>query len=152
MIRLWCGGVPHREHSRHALHHPEWIDSGRKTSQKYKQSVFFTALNAMYAKQDQEEVQYDLDTARIAVYKNTWRVHQKYGILVQFETRSEKRIGVLSNTIPRDRFFEHITCDMHRESGIHEDWRGFILQSKTIPKDTASRTHAEFASRMSGSI
>ena len=30
----------------------------------------------MYANQDLEEVQYDLDTPRIAVYKNTWRIHQ----------------------------------------------------------------------------
>ena len=30
----------------------------------------------MYANQDQEEVQYDLDKPRIAVYKNTWSVHQ----------------------------------------------------------------------------
>ena len=30
----------------------------------------------MYANQDLEEVQYDLDKPRIMVYKNTWRVHE----------------------------------------------------------------------------
>ena len=30
----------------------------------------------MYANQDQEEVQYDLGKPLIAVYKNTWRIHQ----------------------------------------------------------------------------
>ena len=40
-----------------------------------RQSVFFTAVNPMYANQDLEEVQHDLDKPRIAVYKNTWRIH-----------------------------------------------------------------------------
>ena len=35
---------------------------------------------------------------------------------------------------------------------IHEDWRGFILQITPIPKVTASRTHAKFASWSSGSL
>ena len=30
----------------------------------------------MYANQDQEEVQYDLEKPSIAVYKDTWRIHQ----------------------------------------------------------------------------
>ena len=38
--------------------------------------MFFTAVNPIYPSQDLEEVQYDLDNARISVYKNTWRVHQ----------------------------------------------------------------------------
>ena len=41
-----------------------------------RQSVFFTAVNPMYTHQHQEEVQYDLDKPRNAVYKNIWRVHQ----------------------------------------------------------------------------
>ena len=36
-----------------------------------------------------------------------------YSILVQFEARSEKRIAVLSNTIPRNRSFQHFTGDMY---------------------------------------
>ena len=36
-----------------------------------KHSVFFTFVNPMYTYQHQEEVQYDLDESRIAVYKNT---------------------------------------------------------------------------------
>ena len=38
--------------------------------------MFFTAVNAMYASQDLEEVPYDLDKPRITVCKNTWRIHQ----------------------------------------------------------------------------
>ena len=54
---------------------PGLIPGGRSLK-RYKQSVFFTAVNAMNANQDLEEVQYDMDKPRIAVYKNTWRVHQ----------------------------------------------------------------------------
>ena len=36
----------------------------------------FTAVNPMYANQDLEEVQYDLDKPRFTVNKNTWRNHQ----------------------------------------------------------------------------
>ena len=38
--------------------------------------MFFTAVNPMYASQDLEEVQYDMDKPRVAVYRNTWRIHQ----------------------------------------------------------------------------
>ena len=48
---------------------------------------------------------------------------------VLFEACSEKRIAVLSHTIRRNCSSQHTTCDMYWESGIHEDWRGFILQS-----------------------
>ena len=41
-----------------------------------RQSVFFTAVNPMYANQDLEEVQYDLDKPSIAVHKNVWRIPQ----------------------------------------------------------------------------
>ena len=49
---------------------------GRRSLKRDRQSVFFTAVNPMYASQDLEELQYDLDKPSITVYKNTWRVHQ----------------------------------------------------------------------------
>ena len=49
---------------------------GGKSLKRDRQSVFFTAVNSMYANHDLEEVQYDLDQPRIAVHKNTWRIHQ----------------------------------------------------------------------------
>ena len=42
---------------------------GGRSLRKDRQSVFFTAANPMYAREDLEEVQYDLDKPRIAVYK-----------------------------------------------------------------------------------
>ena len=49
---------------------------GGRSLKRDRQSVLFTAVNPMYANQDLEEVQYDPDKPRIAVYNNTWRVHQ----------------------------------------------------------------------------
>ena len=48
---------------------------GGKSNRRDRQSVFFTAVNPMYANQDLEEVRYDMDKPRIAVYKHTWRVY-----------------------------------------------------------------------------
>ena len=39
--------------------------------------MFFTAVDPIDNNQDLEEVQYDLDKPRIAVYKNTWKAHKK---------------------------------------------------------------------------
>ena len=49
---------------------------GGKSLKRDRQSMFFTAVNPMYANQDPEEVQYYLDKSRIAVYKNNWIIHQ----------------------------------------------------------------------------
>ena len=49
---------------------------GGKSLKRDKQSVSFTAVNPMHAREDLEEVQYDLDQPRFAVYKNTWKIHQ----------------------------------------------------------------------------
>ena len=84
-------------------HHPGWIDSRKRiVSKGTRQSVFFTAVNPMYAHQDLEEVQYDLENPRIAVYKITLEYSPTYSIVVQSETCSVKRIAVPSNTIPRN--------------------------------------------------
>ena len=67
----------------------------------------------MYANQDLEDVKYDLDKPRIAVSQKFLENSPKHSLLVQFETRSEKRIAVLSNTIPRNRSFQHTSWDMY---------------------------------------
>ena len=92
--------------------------------------MFFTAVNPMYANQDQEEVQHDLDKPRIAVCKNTWRVHlntvywcnlklaQRKG-LEFYQTRSHA--VTLSNTPPAIcieivvymKTGEHLYCKAH---------------------------------------
>ena len=54
-----------------------------------------------------EDAQYDLNKARIAVYKNGWRNSK-----IQYI--GEKRIAVLSNTIARNRSFQQSTCDLFK--------------------------------------
>ena len=49
---------------------------GGRSLKKYRQSVFFTAVNPMDALEDLEEVQYDLDKPRLAVYKISWKAQQ----------------------------------------------------------------------------
>ena len=49
---------------------------GGRSFRKNEQSVFFTVVNPMYAGEDLEELQYNLDKPRIAVYKNTRTSHQ----------------------------------------------------------------------------
>ena len=62
-------------HDMHSIIQSGLIPGG-KSLKRDRLSVIFTAVNPIYANQDQEEVQCDLDIPRIAVYKNTWRVHQ----------------------------------------------------------------------------
>ena len=64
--------------------------------------MFFTAVKPMYAGQDLEEVQYDLDKHGVQKYLE---ISPKYRILVQSEARSKKRIAVPSNPIARNRPF-----------------------------------------------
>ena len=52
----------------------DWLQE--ESLNRDEQSVFFTAVNPMYANQDLEENQYDLDKPITTVCKNTWRVHQ----------------------------------------------------------------------------
>ena len=93
-------------HDMHSIIQSALIPGGRSLKRD-RQSVFSTAVNPMYANQDQEQVQYDLDIQKYL--ENS----QKHSVLVQYETRSEKRIAVLSNTIPRNRSFQHLNCDMY---------------------------------------
>ena len=48
---------------------------GGKSLRRDRQSVFFTDVNPMCARQDLEEVEYDLDKPRIAPCKHTWKAH-----------------------------------------------------------------------------
>ena len=62
-------------HDMHSIIQGRLIPGGRSLKRD-RQSVFFTAVNPMHANQDLGEVQYDLGKPRLAVYKNTWRIHQ----------------------------------------------------------------------------
>ena len=55
-----------------------------------RQSVFSTAVNPMDDDQSMEEIRCDLDKPTIAPYKNTWRPHQKYSVLVQLKLAQKR--------------------------------------------------------------
>ena len=129
----------------------DWLILGGRSLKRDRQSVFFTAVNPMYANQDQEEVQYDLDKPRIAVYRNTWRVLQTTVYCWNLKLAQRKGSQLYQTWSYAIALFNTFTCDTYWESDVHEDWRGFILQSVPIPNVTSSRTHAEFASWTSGS-
>ena len=74
----------------------------------------------------------------------------KHSVLVQFKTRSEERIALLSNTITRNRSLQHTACDLYWESGMHEDEGGVIPQFTPIPKVASSYTESEFAKLTTG--
>ena len=120
---------------------------GGKRLKRDRQSVFFTSVNPMYTYQHQKEVQYDLDKTQNCGVQKYLEHSPKYSVLVQFETHSKKRIAVLSNTIQRNRSFQHFTCDMYWESGIHADWRRVILHGRQDLSNPDARTSADHQSK-----
>ena len=141
--------LPRRERARHALHNPGRIDSRRKVSRGQAVSVFHSSephvRQSRSGRNSKRSGQTQIYGVQIYLENSP-----KYSNLVQSEARSKKNSAVPSNPIARNRFFQHTTCDLYWETGIHEDWRGFILQSIPIPKVTAGRTHAKIAIWTSG--
>ena len=60
--------------------------------------------------------------------------------------RSSIRSGQTQNTVCKilESSPKYCILVQYEASGIHENWRGSILQSKSIPKVTARRTYAKF--------
>ena len=50
--------------------------------------------------------------SRIAVCKNSWRIHQNTFYWCSLKLAQKKRIAVLSNTIPRHRSFQNTSRDL----------------------------------------
>ena len=107
-------------HDMHSIFRCGLISGGKK-SQEDRQSVFFTAVKPTYIHQNQG-VHSDLDKPRIAVYKNTWRIHpntvswcnlklaQRKGL--QFCQTQSNAIALL-NTV----FAKHIEKVEHMKTG-----------------------------------
>ena len=49
---------------------------GGKSPKRDRHPQFFSSVKPMYTYQHQEEVQYDLDKHKTAVFKHTWKIHQ----------------------------------------------------------------------------
>ena len=121
--------------------------TGGKSLRRSRQSVFLTAVNPMCARQDLEEVEYDLDKPSIAVYKHTWRIHQNTVYWCNFKLAQTKGLQFYQTRSHSIALFKHTTCVLHWESGFHEVWRRTLLQSVSVTQATSRNTRAELASR-----
>ena len=112
------------------------LNPGGRSLKRDRRSVFFTAVNPMYANQDLEEVRYDLDKPRIAVHNNTWRIHQRtvYWCNLKLVLRKGQFCQTRSHAIA---LFNILPSTYIEKVVFIEDWRGFILQNIPIPKVTA---------------
>ena len=119
------------ERSRHALHHPVWIDSGRWKPQERQ------AFSILYSRESDEHI-----SAPKRRSSMTWinpelqctripgEFTSKFSIFVLFESYLEgKDCSSIKHDLTQWLFSQHFTCDMCWESGIHEDWRRLAQQS-----------------------
>ena len=129
----------------------ELIPRGRSLRKDDRQSMFFTDVYPMYAREDLEEAQHDLEKPRIAVYTNTWKSHQNTVYWCNLKLAQRKGLQFYQTRSHAITLFQHTTCDLYWESGFHEDWRRIILEGISITKVTACCTCAYFAIWTSGS-
>ena len=127
------------------------LSLGGKSLKRDRQSVFFRAVNPMYANQDPEGVQYDLDKPDLRCTKILGESTKIQYIGAIWSSLKEKDCSSIKTRSHAIAFFQHTSCELYWESGVHEDWRGFILQSIPILQVSARRTRAEFATWTSGS-
>ena len=92
---------------------------GGRSNRKDRQSVFFTAVDAMDTEQDRREVEYDLDekTQNRTVQRHL-DISSQYSILAQLKNCSEKGIAILSNSIACNYSFRHTANDMYSIKGF----------------------------------
>ena len=123
-------------HDMHSIIQGGLIPGGRSLKRD-RQSVFFTAVNPMYANQDLEEVQYDLVKPRNTVYKNTSRVHQDTVSWCKLKLAQSKGLQfyqtrshaiALVNTLPAT-CIEKVVC-----MKVGEDLYCKVRQSPRLPR------------------
>ena len=138
-----------------ALCRPVWIDSGRERRQEKE------ACGVLNDRKS--DIRWSAQTSRVrhdefhnCSVQKSLESTPKCSITVYwvwFEGCSDERIALLSNTMQRNHPLQHLTCDMHRESGIHEVRRRILQQSVFVSKITAkSCTQGAFVSWTSGSF
>ena len=86
---------------------------GGRSLKKDRQSVFFTAVNPMYARERSGRSPIRSGQTQNRGVQKCVGESPKYSILVQSEARSKKRIAVQSNSITCNHSFRHTTCDLY---------------------------------------
>ena len=92
----------------------------------------------MYTHQHQEEVQYDLNKPRMAVYKNSWRIHRKYCNWCNLKLAQRKGLQFYQNTIPRSDSLINTFLAMCIEKVVYmqtgEELYCKVCQSPRLPR------------------
>ena len=144
--------LPHRERSRHALHHPGRIESWRKKSQEGQAVSVFQSrepdVRQSRSRRKFNTIWTNPDLRCTKILGESTKIQYIGAIWSSLKEKDCSSIKTRSHAIA---FFQHTSCDLYWESGVHEDWRGFILQSIPILQVSARRTRAEFATWTSGS-
>ena len=122
---------------------------GGKSVRKDRQSVFFTAVNPMYARENLEEAQYDLDKPRIAVYRTTWRIHPNTENWCHLKLAQRKGLQFYQTQSCAIALFNTQTAICIEK--VEYLKTGKDLYCKVIPKVAARRTYDKFAIWTSGS-
>ena len=110
--------LPHRERYIHALYCQQWTDSRWKTAQKRE------TMRVLYSREPDGQASISRNCTIRPGQSSHFGVQKwldsssRYSKLVQFDTRSQKRIAVLSNTIARKRLVQHSTFDLYWQSGV----------------------------------
>ena len=116
---------------RNALHHPGRIYSSRKSLKRDRQSVFFTAA---WTRCTPIKIWKKFSTIWTNPELRCTRIFGEFTkiqfFLVQSEARSKNRIAVLSNSIARNRSFQHTTCDL-----VLRKWYTWRLERIYTAKD-----------------
>ena len=131
-------------HDMHSIIQGVLIPGGRSLKRD-RQSVFFTAVNPMHANQDVEEAQYDLDKPRIAVcniFGEFTKIQIFWCNLILAQRKGLQFYQTRSHAIALFRTLPAFCIEKVVYMKTGED---VILKSIPIPKVTASRTHAKFA-------
>ena len=89
--------------------------------------MFFTTVNQMDDDQSMKKI-YATWKSQGSLHTNIWRPYQN-SVLVQFYTRSEERIAILSNTITRAIFIEKAVCMKTKEEFFHK-----VFLSPRLPR------------------
>ena len=125
-----------------------WVDPRRKKSQQGLGIFVFHC-----SEHDGRRSKYRRNSMRLGQAKDRsiqkyLETSSKHSVLVQFKTRSEERIAILSNTITRNRSLHHTACDLHRESGVLQDEGGIIPQVFPTSFSNLQRCHVLYWKRL----